>query len=84
MGMGRRRAHVEWVVSERLEECQCMVGRRLGGERPAPVSGAGRRQHLGLRWRESGQVATAHERPCLIFWLFLSPSCPLLWDEYQV
>ena len=75
---------MEWVVSERLEERQCMVGRRLGSERPVPGSGARRRQHLGLGRRESGQVATAHERPCLIFWLFLSPCCPLLWDEYRV
>lgn len=82
MEMGRRRPRGEWVVSERLE-ARPLVGSRLGSEHPVPRSGARRRQYLGLGWRESGQVATAHERPCLI-WLFMSSCCPLLWDEYRV
>lgn len=28
-------------------------------------------------------MATAHERPCLIFLAVLVLCCPLLWDEYQ-
>lgn len=46
--------HSGWW-SERLEECQCMVGRKLGGERPKPLDLGPGEVVSRARWEESGQ-----------------------------